>query len=338
MAKEMKQKDALMLVSVANVQVYDTDTGDLWIDGRTKLDTSLSQAIQSSAIYAGKGSKKIFEYKYQKELTASITDAAFNPTILAMQAGTSILRQLTDYYKSEFVTLDASGKGTLTDTPVGNVRIQTENGSFVQVVPNGKEFTYTALADYEVRVIYVKQEMADVITINAESFPKTFELVMNVDLMYTGRKAGELQIRIPKFSPDGAMELSLSHDSVASTPLNGSCLVDAKDNLAYYSIHYFDDGDITYNDIMVAPNTIEFSVADVGDTQTLSIKGDRGGAHGIEPIVNSECSFKSSDETVATVTADGVVSLATGAAAGKSAIITITHGTAEDIVQVTATA
>ena len=134
----------------------------------------MTQAIQSQAIYAGKGSKKIFEYNYQKELSFSIEDATFNTSYICLQNNTKVLRELADYYTNEYVTLDGSGKGTLSQEPVGNIHIENENGTFTQIVSNGKEFTYPTLSGQEVQVSYAYKEMMDNITLSADSFLKLF--------------------------------------------------------------------------------------------------------------------------------------------------------------------
>ncbi len=46
------------LTSVANVRLFDRLTDELILNGKTLLNSSMTQAIQTQAIHAGKGSKK----------------------------------------------------------------------------------------------------------------------------------------------------------------------------------------------------------------------------------------------------------------------------------------
>ena len=170
------------LTSVANVRLFDRLTDELILNGKTLLNSSMTQAIQTQAIHAGKGSKKVYELNYQKELTFSIEDAAFDTAYIALQNGTEINHQLAEFFTDEIILLDANGKGTLADTPVGKVHVEQLNGTYTQYAPTGKDISVPALAGKEVQVVYAVQEMMDTIEISADSFPKAVRMELNVDI------------------------------------------------------------------------------------------------------------------------------------------------------------
>ena len=323
------------LTSVADVKLFDDKTGDLILNGKTLLNSSITQAIQSQAIHAGKGSKKIFEYNYQKELSFSIEDATFNTSYICLQNNTKVLRELADYYTNEFITLDSTGKGTLSQEPVGNIHVENENGMYTQIIPNGKDFTYPTLSGQEVQVSYAYKEMMDNITLSADSFPKAVRMVLNGDIMTNNGKEEEMQIVVPKFKPDGAMELSMTHDGVSSSALAGTSLADNKGNYAYISFKTVNDDDVPVIKIAASPSEIDLDSTVSGDSEQITVYGIRGGSYGVVLLDNTKLTFTSDEPTIATVDADGLVTLGTAANAGDTTVIRITDGKAKDIVEVT---
>lgn len=323
------------LTSVADVKLFDDKTGDLILNGKTLLNSSMTQAIQSQAIHAGKGSKKIFEYNYQKELSFSIEDATFNTSYICLQNNTKVLRELADYYTNEFITLDSTGKGTLSQEPVGNIHVENENGTYTQIIPNGRDFTYPTLSNQEVQVSYAYKEMMDNITLSADSFPKAVRMVLNGDIMTNNGKEEEMQIVVPKFKPDGAMELSMTHDGVSSSALAGTSLADNKGNYAYISFKAVNDEDVPVIKIATSPSEIDLDSTVSGDSEQITVYGIRGGSYGVVLLDNKTLTFTSDEPTIATVDADGLVKLGTSANAGDSTVVRITDGKAKDIVEVT---
>lgn len=322
------------LASVADVKLYDGDN-NLILNGKTLLDSSITQSMQSSAIHGGKGSQKLYEFNYQKELAISISDATFNLAFLSAQNGSKVLRELGDYFATEHVQLDATGAGQLQGTPIGNIHVENANGSFSQITPVGSDFVHPTLKDVEVEVSYTRKEMMDTLVISAKDFPKSLKLVLNADINTNEGKVEEMQILVPKFKPDGAMELAMSHDGVSNTPLAGTTIADNKGNYAYISFKHVDNSTIPFIDIAAAPNNVQLEKAVVGDSQKVTLYGVRGGVYGLANLDNTEATFATDDADVATVDADGVITIASTATVGESTFITVTHGTAEDIIRVT---
>ncbi|WP_107838609.1 hypothetical protein [Metasolibacillus meyeri] len=330
-------KENEFLVSVSEVKYFEPQTNNLILNGKTKLDASMQQQMQSQLINAGKGSKGIYEYNYQKELTFKITEATFDMKYLAMQNGTSILRELGDYFADEFITLDSTGKGTLPNTPFGTVHVQASNGEYVQVVANGNEFTYPALADKEVNVVYVYKEVMDTVKITGDAFPKAVKMVMNADINTRNGKVGEMQIIVPQFKPDGALELSMTHDGVSSTPMSGRALADNKGVYAIISIKRFDQDTVEVHSLYVdKPElTLEAGLTPA-DSELVTVYGQRGGLYGTIKLDNTGLTFTSDNATIATVNASGVITLAGSANAGDVVMVRVADTAGNrDTVEVT---
>lgn len=322
------------LTSVADVKLYDDITNDLILNGKTLINSSMTQSIQSQAVYGGKGSQKLFEFNYQKELAFTIEDAVFNASYISLQNNTKVLQELTDYYTDEYVVLDASGEGELTEAPVGNIHIQTEDGSHIQIVPNGKKFTYLPLAKTEVRVSYAYKELMDTVSISASSFPKAVRLVLNGDIMTNNGKEEEMQILVHKFKPDGALELTLSHDGVSTSSLAGTALANGKGEYAKISFKKVGSDDIKLVKISASPAEVDLDSSVPNDSEQLSVYGIRGD-NTVILLDNTKLTFVSDDPLIATVDTNGLITLAGTATATDTTMIRISDGSNIDIVEVT---
>lgn len=315
------------LTSVANVRLFDRLTNELILNGKTLLNSSMTQAIQTQAIHAGKGSKKVYELNYQKELTFSIEDAAFDTAYIALQNGTEINHQLAEYYTDEIILLDANGKGTLAETPIGQVHVEQLNGTFTQYAPAGKEITVPALAGKEVQVVYAVQEMMDTIEISADSFPKAVRMELNVDIRSNNGKTGEVIIEVPNFKPNGAVEISMTHEGVASSSLAGSSLADKKGNYAYIKLRNLSEEKVQFTALAANPSRLVLDSAVAGDSQRISVLGIRGAGYSNVLLQNSDLTWTSKAPAIASVSADGVVTLGASAKANDQTMIEVTDGT-----------
>lgn len=331
-------KENQFLVSVADVKFINPLTGDLILNAKTELDSTMTQSVQSQLINAGKGAKTIYEYNFTKELLFTVTDAVFDFKYLAMQNGTGITRELSDYYADEKVMLDSTGKGTLKHTPVGNVHVESETGEYVQVIPTGDEFVYANLKDKEVKVSYVYKETMDKILITGDAFPKAVTMVMNADINTNAGKVSELQITVPRFKPDGALELSLTTDGVSSMPMSGRAL-DHDGVYAELNIKMMEGQAVTVNKIFVdAPEIDMLAGQTPADTETIKVFGVRGGLYGIVPMDNADLTFTSDDPTIVSVDGDGVITVEATANAGDVTLIRVVdsnNANNKDTVEVT---
>lgn len=322
-------------VSVADVLLYDTSCAgeQLILNGKTLINSSITQAIQQTTVYGGKGSQSQFEFNYQKEITVNIEDSTFSPVYMAVQNGTNIVSEEANFYVQEKVTFDATGKATLKSEPVGTVQVGDEFGTYQVVIPTGAEIVMEEMADKEGTVVYVEKGEFRKMKIKADAFPKTLKLVMTVDIFDDRGKVEEMQIVIPRFKPDGAIDLSLTHDGVATSALAGKALADCNAN--YAEIVWKDlvgDSEVCYNSLMVTPSSVEF---ETGDTETLKVKGVRGGLYGNIPITEG-LEFTVAEDTVAMV--DSTTGVVTAVGVGSTTVtVKETKSALERIVNVEVT-
>ena len=327
-------KEKQFLTSVADVILIDDLTDTIILNGKTLLNSSMTQAIQNTAVNGGKGSQKVFEIAFQKELNFTIEDAAFSETYICLQNSATINRVLGDYYTNEFVKVDAQGKAQLAEEPVGRVQVEQMNGSYMPFTATGKELTLTGRENEEVLVVYAYRKMMDTIEISADSFPRAVRMVLNADIYTANGKEKEMQITVPHFKPNGSLELSMTHDGVSTSSLEGTSLVDNKGNYAYIMFNELIGTTIGLSGISttVGEVLLEEDVAD--DSQKLTVLGIRGGNYSNIIMDNAELTFTTSDATVATVNGDGIVKKATAATAGQKATIRVSYGTYFDTVAV----
>lgn len=320
------------LTSVADVQLFDLKTGDLILNGKTLLNSSLTQAIQNQAVYGGKGSQKLFEFNYQKELTFAIEDAVFNVAYICLQNNAKVIRELSEYYTTEEVLLSAIGEGTLAQTPVGNVHVEMPDGTYKQLIPTGKNFTEPSLKDQLVTVAYMYNEMMENIDIKADSFPAAVKMVLNADVMTNAGKEKEIQILVHKFKPDGALELSMTHDGVSSSALAGSA-ISHKGSYAKISLKEINVSDVPLVALAATPAEVALDSAVLGDSSTVTMYGIRGGSYGNTLLDNTKLTWTSADVNVATVV-NGVITLGATATTGNTTVVRVSDGTFTDVIAV----
>ena len=185
--------------------------------------------MQEQAVNAGKGNKKVFSYKYGRELTAELEAADWKLEYIALQAGSQISKGLKDSYSlNECVTLVA-GKGTIDHTPLTGAKVGVElpNGTFVEVTADGTSIDLASygLTTEKVKCTYQYNAISKRITIDAESTPYIGKLVLQADKHNSKKgKVGVVEIVIPSYSLDGNFDISFTPDGVVSTKLSGSAL------------------------------------------------------------------------------------------------------------------
>lgn len=312
-------------VSVADALLFDDSCGgeQLILSAKTLINSSITQAIQATTIYGGKGSQSQFEFNYQKEITVALEDSVFSPVYMAVQNGTNIVNELAKFYTTEDVVFDAQGVGTLKGAPVGNIQVAMEDGTFMTVLATGGKVTVPAMANKTVALTFAEEGMHDTITIDAASFPKSLKLVLKVDIFDNNGLAEQMQIVIPKFKPDGALELALTHDGVATSALAGKALSACGEyaKIAFKKVSQSEKP--CYVALVANPADVEFSVVDNNEPVAISVLGVRGGIYGNVTLDNTKLNWESSDDAVITVV-DGVITLAPDVVAPQTATVTVT--------------
>ncbi|UUV25857.1 MULTISPECIES: hypothetical protein [Lysinibacillus] len=317
--------EELYAVSTADALLLDPSNDTLVIKATALLNSSMEQTMQQTELNAGRGSKLKFIYNYQKVLAFQIEAADFSPVYLALQTGSEIKNKMSKYFTEETVKFDSTGKGTLSQTPIGNVYVESP-ANHVTKTPTGSVITDIAYADKELKVVYQYNAQVDELTIGANDFPKAYKLVLTSDIFNAdGDKAYEQQIEVPRYKLDGALNVNLAHDSVAQFALNGKALTD--DDM-YATVKWIPVNGTVIKLASLATDVAEVTLG-VGEKQKVITYGVRGAGYGNVLMNNTKLTFTSDDEAVATFV-NGEI---TGIGAGETNV-KVSDGTYTDVIEV----
>lgn len=335
MAKNAKD----FLVSTADFALFYNDI--LACTGTTNLNTSIDVSMQEQNVNAGKGNKLVYSFKYGRELAVTLEAANWKLEYIAANVGSKITEGLGDVYKMGECVQLTSGIGVLTTTPIDDVAVEMPNGTFVTITPVDTTIDLSSygLDGESVKATYKYSRIVKSITIDADTAPAVFKLVLDAD-KHNNKvgKVGSIQIVIPSYQPSGNFTMNFTPDGVASTNIDGKALAVEGDKCAdgsavYAYINEFDDSDVAFSvaDIVATPATISLDSTDTATTATISVIGLKGALYSPIELDNAECTFVSDDPAIANVDENGVVTpVATG-----TATITITYGGVSDEITVT---
>lgn len=220
------------LVSTANVYGYDSNGNELF-RGVSMLDTSIETSLSNTDVRGGQGNKLLYVYYHTAEMNITVNNAEFSLDFLALNVGSNI-EIGADMFIDETVEV-TNGAGSVSktiplafDTTTTYGYVSLPNVDTIQKVEfAGNAFTLTGdYANYtgDVCVRYYGNEItAREVTVYADMLPANIRLVMEAKLCSsdaTTNQIGTVQVIVPRASMTGAFTLSMTPDSVASTPLN----------------------------------------------------------------------------------------------------------------------
>lgn len=335
MAKNAKN----FLVSTADFALYYNDI--LACTGVTNLNTSIEVSMQEQNVNAGKGNKLVYSFKYGRELSVTLEAGDWKLEYIAANVGSQITEGLTDVYKMGECIQLTSGVGVLSTIPIGDVAIELPNGTIITVTP---EETSIDLNNYgldgeAVKATYQYNRIAKSITIDADTSPNVFKLVLDADKHNNKLgKVGSVQIVVPSYQPSGNFTMSFTPDGVSSTNIDGKALAVEGDRCSdgsavYAYVKEFDDTAtvMTVSEIAATPATIKLDTTD-NTNATISVIGLKGALYSPIELENSDCEFVSDHpEFVEVGLNTGVVT----AVATGSAKITVTYDGKVDEIDVT---
>ncbi len=324
------------LVSTADFALYYDDI--LACTGTTNLNSSIEVSMQEQNVNAGKGNQLIYSYKYGRELNVSLEAADWKLEYIAAQTGSQIVEGLNDLYKIRECVQLTNGVGVLKSMPIGDVAIELGNGSIITVEPEGMtvDLTVYGLINESVNATYQFNRIAKKVTIDAESSPKVYKLVLDAD-KHNNKigKVGSVQIVVPSYQPSGNFTMSFTPDGISSTTIDGKALAVEGERCAdgsavYANVFEFDETEKAMEVVEIAgtPAVIDFNAKD--EVQKLSVVGLKGALYAPIEIENELCTFESRGEHIATVDVDGTV---TAVGDGNTTIL-ISYNGIEDEVEV----
>ena len=327
------------LVSTADFALYYNDI--LACTGTTNLNTSVEVSMQEQNVNAGKGNKLVYSFKYGRELNVTLEAANWDLRYVAANTGSKITEGLTDVYKlGECVQL-TGGIGVLSTTPIGQVAVELGDGNIITVDAENTSIDLTSfgLTNESVKATYQYNKVAKSITIDADTAPGVFRLVLDAE-RHNNRvgKVGSIQIIVPSYQPSGNFTMNFTPDGVTSTNIDGKALAVEGDTCAdgsavYAYVKEFDEtaSAVSVTEIAATPATINLDHSDTSTTATISVIGLKGALYAPIELNNADCTFTSDHPEYATVgDHDGVV---TAVAAG-TVKITVTYDGKTDKVDV----
>lgn len=255
------------LASVGNAEAYAARNGEFAhvLSARTLTESTLGFTSSMEEVRAGQGAKLYGRFNHSAGMTVSLTDAMFDMNYIALQTGSQIQTGASAIYAKDSYTAVTGATKTiaLTKEPVA---IGTACGldkkvvwfrasgcnptqEDISVVIDGTNNKYengnltvgaTDAAKFVDGVTYcisyfAMDNLADLIKISANFIPAEMVLVLTAKLFEgdanapeTGKPAGEITIKVPRFQLDGQFDLSMAMTSAATIALNGTALaVDA---------------------------------------------------------------------------------------------------------------
>lgn len=343
MANERNTKNAKdFLVSTADFSLFYNDV--LVCTGNTNLNSSIEVTMQEQNVNAGKGNKLIYSYKYGRELAVTLEAANWEISYIATQVGSKITEGLASAYEMAKCITIVDGIGVLPSVPISDVAVELSDGTIVTVKAEDTTGTTIDLTKFgvvkgTVKVTYQYKRIAKSITIDAETSPNVYKLVLVAD-KHNNKvgKIGSVQIEIPSYQPSGNFTINFTPDGVASINIDGKALAVEGDTCedgsgVYAYIREFNEEitTISVTEIAATPATIELTAA--GATEDISVVGLKGVMYNPIELENAECTFVSDKPEIATVDETGVVT----AVATGSAKITVSYNGIEDEVDVQVT-
>jgi hypothetical protein len=255
------------LASVGNAEAYATRNGEFAhvLSARTLTESTLGFTSSMEEVRAGQGAKLYGRFNHSAGMTVSLTDAMFDMNYIALQTGSQIQTGASAIYSKDSYTAVTGATKTiaLTKEPVA---IGTACGldkkvvwfrasgcnptqEDISIVIDGTDNTYdggnltigatdaTKFVDGVTYCIsyFAMDNLADLLKISANFIPAEMVLVLTAKLFEgdanapeTGKPAGEITIKVPRFQLDGQFDLSMAMTSAATIALNGTALaVDA---------------------------------------------------------------------------------------------------------------
>lgn len=309
------------LVSVANVILRDPTTGNALAYGQANISSAMTLSMQSADVRAGINNPLLYSYYHTREMSVKIEQATFDETILALNVGATVAVGAVNVLQTDCLTLSASGSGTITLTPVGNVSVLLPSGAIEVVTPSTKDIIVSSGANALVTAIYVTSKSADQIVIGSTTPPSIVDLTLVAEIRASDQTTVKkyLQINIPRFQVAGNYALNLAANGVSNQALEGKALVssaaDCTSGDYYAKVTYIPvSGTTTYSSIALIPSTTTWANSTVQSVQ-LSVLGIRGGVYANQNITTS-CSFVRSGSFGAGATVNASSGLISTSASG----------------------
>lgn len=235
------------LASVANVELFEKKDNKLthFASAKTLTDSAFGFTLSMEEVRAGQGGKLYGRFVHTSGMTFTMTDAMFDieyiRALLGAEKGVGGSVLHTDTFSggaaSQTLTKTAVGMGNLCGMKdiiawghVADCNGESEDKDFV-VTKNAIDLSMYDAEDKVCVTYFVQDPSATLMKIKAKFIPAELVAIATVQEFAgdasapeSGKPAGELVIKIPRFQLDGQFDLTLNMTSAASIALNGTAL------------------------------------------------------------------------------------------------------------------
>jgi hypothetical protein len=319
------------LVSVADAIGRNPSTGALLFVGKANISSSFTMSTQKTEVRGGIGNPVVYTYYHDKAVEVSIESATFEKSILAINAGASIVNETVEVVKQEAVTL-VGGEGTLSETPVSDtVGILFNSGAIQNVAPSGTSITVSGGGSETVTAVYTYEVVADSITGSSTEPPTGVDLTLISEVRNSSTALiYYFVVNIPNFNVSGNYTMSLAANGVSQQTLDGMAAVTTAPTGDYYFkcawVAAAGASTVGYTDIAATPSIITFDSTSLPATRQLTVLGIRGGVYS-NVNITSLCAYERTSGCAAITagSASGIITAGSGALLGDSAVITASY-------------
>jgi hypothetical protein len=322
-----------VITTVCDVLLRDPVTHAARFRG-TALSTSAFEVKMSNTdVRGGRNNPLIYKYLHNRDLSINITSVVADKEIIAMQMGNEVTNGTYNVLGTDYITLDSSGNGTLSNTPIGNVDVRImESNLLVNVTPSAKSISIPSAAGKKVEAMYLYSGIVDRVAFGTTTPPDVVEMYMTGEVRdKTGNIIEWVQFYVPNFQLDGNYKLDFKADGTSTESLTGSALsvdgLDCTSGDVYGYVSWIPNTNTAYaySDLAVSPNKWTPTHGAEEQTQQLTVKGLRGTA--LPPTnVTSNCTFTKNETGADTITVSesGLITVSSSAIATDTADITAT--------------
>lgn len=319
------------LVSVANVIGRDPNTGNVLFLGKANISTAFTVTMAKTDVRGGINNPLLYAYYHDRAVETKIESAILDKTLIALNAGTTVLNSAVTAVKNEGITL-SSGSGTLSASPITgtNVSVIMPNGAIQTVAPTGGTIFVSGGNNQSVDVVYTYTVTADQIVGYTTNPPTSIDLTLTAEVRdNTNVVQYYFQVNMPRFVPSGGFALSLAANGVTKQDIVGQALVvsDPVNGDYYYKVTAIPAGtsSVPITSISTAPSTPSFSYALRPQTTQLSVLGIRGGLYANVNITTASSFVSQSGCATITISAGGLITSTSSVKAGDNTTFKITY-------------
>lgn len=302
-----KNYEELYFVSVCDVEVRDRITNQLITLAKTQTSQAFNITSESQEINGGYLNPVLLKYSTSTACDLELTDAQFNIPFIITKLGTELSEGTADFRKTDTLEVLTGNKVILKGIPSTNeVIIKNEFQTEVVTITPGTveipidksfEIGSEVIADYDVKAASFNFD------IPSESVPKNVKIILHGKARTKSNQNVRAKFIFPNCSLDFGNEFSVAADGSAETSFNASAQA-TNNKFANISIEKLDILGNNLSEIAITPEEVTLAP---GENLTLKINGFGGLNVKTVQVENKEFTFKSDNDTYATVDETGLV-------------------------------